>query len=78
MMRRGLCWYGQAALNRRDVGSIPTAAIRGSHPGSINKNAHVRQLVERLDLGSSGCEFESHFGYLQKSGSVGNWQTTVA
>lgn len=25
-MRWGLCWYGQAALNRRDVGSIPTTA----------------------------------------------------
>lgn len=26
LMRWGLCWYGQAALNRRDVGSIPTTA----------------------------------------------------
>jgi hypothetical protein len=27
-MRWGLCWYGQAAVNRRDAGSIPATAAR--------------------------------------------------
>lgn len=27
-MRRGPCWYGQAAVNRPDAGSIPAAAAR--------------------------------------------------
>ena len=47
------------------------------HPGSLRFHALIRQLVERLDLRSSGCEFESHSGHLHKHGSVGNWQTTL-
>ena len=47
------------------------------HPGSFRYHALIRQLVERLDLRSSGCEFESHSGHLHKHGSVGNWQTTL-
>lgn len=38
--RRGLCWYGQAAVNRFDAGSIPAAGasveLRYESTGRIN------------------------------------------
>ena len=47
------------------------------HPGSLRFHALIRQLVERLDLRSSGCEFESHSGQLYGHGLVGNWQIAL-
>lgn len=51
-MRWGLCWYGQAALNRRDVGSIPTTATYGSHPAGSKAQPPTGREDEGLGRGS--------------------------
>ncbi len=52
-MRWGLCWYGQAAVNRSDAGSIPASAAsvgQAFQPDSIATAKLMKHLVslERL------------------------------
>ena len=68
--------YGPVVQRQRLMAYTQKTMVR-VHPGSFRYLALIRQLVERLDLRSSGCEFESHSGHLHEYGSVGNWQTTL-
>ena len=64
-------------VQRRRLLAYTQITMVRDHPGSLSTNAQVRQMVERLGLRLSGCEFESHSGHLRKHGSVGNWKTTL-
>ena len=45
-LRWGPCWYGQAAVNRPDAGSIPATAARNGRASQLAMAA-VSKTVER-------------------------------
>ena len=55
-MRWSPCWYGQAAVNRRDTGSIPVAAAESQWKSS----GWMRNLPRKQARTIVRCGFESH------------------